>query len=156
MPDDLVPQIPVIKEVVRGFRMPVLEMEGFEADDIIATLARRFADRGMEVTVVTGDKDLMQVVSERIRLLDTMKEKFTGLEEVRERFGGSPDKVPPCWASSSPNSARAAHHRAFPTNRFRSLPCRAANGIPLSHPTAARWLSLGTERTRTTSISTFR
>jgi DNA polymerase-1 len=73
--------------------MPVLEMEGFEADDIIATLARRFADRGMEVTVVTGDKDLMQIVSERIRLLDTMKDKITGLEEVRERFGGSPDKV---------------------------------------------------------------
>jgi DNA polymerase-1 len=93
MPDDLVPQIPVIKEVVRGFRMPVLEMAGFEADDIIATLARRFADRGMEVTVVTGDKDLMQIVSDRIRLLDTMKDKFTGLEEVRERFGGSPDKV---------------------------------------------------------------
>ncbi len=93
MPEDLVPQIPLIKEAVRGFNMPVLEKEGFEADDIIATLAKRFAAQGMEITVVTGDKDLMQIVSERIRLLDTMKEKVSGLSEVAERFGGGPEKV---------------------------------------------------------------
>ncbi len=93
MPEDLIPQIPLIKEAVRGFNMPVLEKEGFEADDIIATLAKRFAAQGMEITVVTGDKDLMQIVSERIRLLDTMKEKVSGLSEVAERFGGGPEKV---------------------------------------------------------------
>ena len=93
MPEDLVPQIPVIKEIVRAFNMPAIEKAGFEADDIIATLAKKFAAEGMEVTVVTGDKDLMQVVSERIRLLDTMKDKFSGLAEVEERFGGTPDKV---------------------------------------------------------------
>jgi DNA polymerase-1 len=93
MPEDLSPQIPVIKEVVRAFNMPAIEKEGFEADDIIATLAKRFAAEGLEVTVVTGDKDLMQVVCERIRLLDTMKEKVTGLPEVAERFGGPPEKV---------------------------------------------------------------
>ncbi len=93
MPEDLVPQVPVIKEVVRAFNMPAIEKEGFEADDIIATLARRFAAEGLEVTVVTGDKDLMQVVSDRIRLLDTMKEKVSGLAEVAERFGGAPEKV---------------------------------------------------------------
>jgi DNA polymerase-1 len=93
MPADLVPQVPIIKEVVRAFNMPAIEKEGFEADDIIATLAKRFAAEGLEVTVVTGDKDLMQVVSERIQLLDTMKEKVTGLAEVAERFGGGPEKV---------------------------------------------------------------
>jgi DNA polymerase-1 len=93
MPEDLVPQIPYIKEVVRAFNMPAIEKAGYEADDIIATLAKKFAAEGLEITVVTGDKDLMQIVSERIRLLDTMKDKISGLEEVAERFGGAPDKV---------------------------------------------------------------
>lgn len=93
MPEDLVPQIPIIKEVVRAFNMPAIEKAGYEADDIIATLAKKFAAEGLEITVVTGDKDLMQIVSDRIRLLDTMKDKVSGLEEVAERFGGTPDKV---------------------------------------------------------------
>jgi DNA polymerase-1 len=93
MPEDLQSQIPLIKQVVRAFKMPALELAGYEADDIIATLARRFAERGMEVTVVTGDKDLMQVVGERVRLLDTMKDRTVGPNEVAERFGGPPDKV---------------------------------------------------------------
>lgn len=93
MPEDLRPQVPLIKEVVRAFNMPALELAGYEADDIIATLARRFAERGMAVTVVTGDKDLMQIVSEQVRLLDTMKDRVTGLSDVAARFGGTPDKV---------------------------------------------------------------
>lgn len=93
MPEDLRPQIPIIKQLVQAFNMPGLELEGYEADDILATLARRFAERGMAVTVVTGDKDLMQIVSERVRLLDTMKDQVVGLAEVAERFGGTPDKV---------------------------------------------------------------
>jgi DNA polymerase-1 len=93
MPEDLRPQIPVIKQLVQAFNMPGLELEGYEADDIIATLARRFAERGMAVTVVTGDKDLMQIVSDQVRLLDTMKDQVVGLAEVAARFGGSPDKV---------------------------------------------------------------
>ncbi len=93
MPEDLVPQIPIIKDVVRAFNMPALELAGYEADDIIATLAKKFAGEGMAITVVTGDKDLMQIVSERVRLLDTMKDKVSGLAEVAERFGGGPDKV---------------------------------------------------------------
>lgn len=92
MPEDLVPQIPWIKDVVRAFNMPAIEQPGFEADDIIATLAKRYATEGMEITVVTGDKDLMQIVSDRVRLLDTMKGKISGPAEVAERFGGA-DKV---------------------------------------------------------------
>jgi len=93
MPEDLVPQIPLIKEVVRAFRLPLLEQPGYEADDLIATLARRYAGEGLEVTVVTGDKDLMQIVNDRITLLDTMKGKRSGAAEVVERFGVPPQQV---------------------------------------------------------------
>lgn len=93
MPEDLVPQIPLIKDVVRAFNLPVLEMPGYEADDIIATLARRYAAQDYAITVVTGDKDLMQIVDERICLLDTMKNKVSRRDEVIERFGVPPEKV---------------------------------------------------------------
>ncbi|MBE0577066.1 MAG: DNA polymerase I [Desulfuromonadales bacterium] len=92
MPEDLAPQIPYIKRLVDAFNLPGIEMAGYEADDIIATLAKKFAAKGMQVTVVTGDKDLMQIVSDRVRLLDTMKDKVSGPAEVAERFGGA-DKV---------------------------------------------------------------
>ncbi len=93
MPEDLVPQIPLIKDVVRAFNLPALELSGYEADDIIATLAKRYAELGLDITVVTGDKDLMQIVGERVRLLDTMKKKVSGRDEVIERFGVPPEQV---------------------------------------------------------------
>ena len=93
MPEDLVPQIPPIKEMVRAFNIPALEMRGFEADDIISTIARDCGEKDMEVVVVTGDKDLMQIVSDKVRLLDTMKDKITGVAEVYERFGVGPELV---------------------------------------------------------------
>jgi DNA polymerase-1 len=93
MPAELVPQIPLIKEAVRVFNLAAVEKEGFEADDIIATLAVRLAAAGEEVTVVSGDKDMMQILGERVRMLDTMKNKVFGVAEVAERFGGGPDKV---------------------------------------------------------------
>lgn len=93
MPEDLVPQIPRIKEVVQGFNLPLLELEGYEADDIIATLARRYSRVGFNVTVVTGDKDLMQIVGDQVCLLDTMKGKISRREEVIERFGVPPEQV---------------------------------------------------------------
>ncbi|HEY6837547.1 MAG TPA: DNA polymerase I [Geobacteraceae bacterium] len=93
MPEDLVPQIAPIKEMVRAFNIPALELAGYEADDIIATIARDCEARGMAVVVVTGDKDLMQVVSDNVTLLDTMKDKASGIPEVAERFGVTPDRV---------------------------------------------------------------
>jgi ribonuclease HI len=93
MPDDLAVQIPYIKQMVRALNIPSLEIPGFEADDVIATVARRHAAEGAQVTVVTGDKDLMQIVGERIGLLDTMKEKRSGLLEVQQRFGVPPERV---------------------------------------------------------------
>lgn len=93
MPEDLVPQIPLIKDVVRAFNLPALELAGYEADDIIATLARRYAAEGLDVTVVTGDKDLMQIVDDHVKLLDTMKGKVSRREDVIERFGVPPEQV---------------------------------------------------------------
>ncbi|PLX80940.1 MAG: DNA polymerase I [Desulfuromonas sp.] len=91
-PPDLIPQFPYIRRVVDGFNVPSLELAGYEADDIIATVAKQFANDGYEVVIVTGDKDLMQVVSEHICLLDTMKNQRFGPAEVAERFG-SPEQV---------------------------------------------------------------
>lgn len=93
MPEELIPQIPYIRKVLHALNIPSLEAPGFEADDVIATLARRYAGEGAEVTVVTGDKDLLQIVGERICLLDTMKEKRSGPQEVLERFGVPPERV---------------------------------------------------------------
>ena len=93
MPDALAPQIPYVKEVIRGFSIPVIEKQGLEADDIIGTLARRYADEGMQVVIVSGDKDMMQLVSENIVMTDTMKDKTYDAAAVQERFGVPPEKV---------------------------------------------------------------
>ncbi|MBI5485138.1 MAG: DNA polymerase I [Deltaproteobacteria bacterium] len=93
MPDDLRMQMEPIREVVRAFNIPALELPGFEADDIIGALAGRFAEQGGKVVVVTGDKDLMQIVTERVTLLDTMKGKESGISDVIERFGVGPELV---------------------------------------------------------------
>jgi DNA polymerase I len=92
-PDALVPQIPFIKEIVRGFSVPVLELQGIEADDIIGTLAKRYAAKGLKVIMVSGDKDLMQLVDGNIIMMDTMKDKTFDIAAVKERFGVEPDKV---------------------------------------------------------------
>jgi ribonuclease HI len=94
VPEDLAVQIPYIKKVLQALNIPALEAPGFEADDVIATLARRYAAEGIQVTVVTGDKDLMQIVGDRICLLDTMKETCSGPQEVLQRFGVPPELVP--------------------------------------------------------------
>ncbi|MEW6027367.1 MAG: DNA polymerase I [Planctomycetota bacterium] len=87
MPDELKPQIPYIKEIVRAYNIPVAEKSGLEADDLIGSIAKKAEQDGFEVVIITGDKDLTQIVSKNITLWDTMKDKRTGLDEVRERFG---------------------------------------------------------------------
>jgi len=92
-PEPLRPQIPRIKDLVRAYRIPVLELTGYEADDIIATLARRWEKAGAEVVIVSGDKDLMQLVSDHVTMLDTMKGERIGIAEVRMKFGVEPARV---------------------------------------------------------------
>jgi DNA polymerase-1 len=94
VPESLLPQIPFVKEIVRGFSIPVLEQEGIEADDILGTLARRYASPGMNVVLVSGDKDLMQLVTDNVTLVDTMNDKTYDRKAVRERFGVEPEQVP--------------------------------------------------------------
>ncbi|HEY8351719.1 MAG TPA: DNA polymerase I [Sphingomonadales bacterium] len=92
-PEDLIPQFPLIREAVEAFNLPVLEMDGYEADDIIATLADKAAARNFDVTIVSSDKDLMQIVSQRVTLLDTMKNRRSGIADVIEKFGVGPERV---------------------------------------------------------------
>ena len=92
-PEDLVPQFGLIREATRAFDLPCIELEGFEADDIIATYACQARDKGARVTIVSSDKDLMQLVDDKITLFDTMKNKRSGPDEVREKFGVGPDRV---------------------------------------------------------------
>lgn len=93
MPEELRAQIPHIKAVVGAYRIPILELAGYEADDIIATLATRWERAGAEVVIVSGDKDLMQVVSDRVTMLDTMQDKRIGPAEVHAKFGVEPGRV---------------------------------------------------------------
>jgi len=93
MPDDLVEQIPLIKQVVQGFRFATLEVDGYEADDIIATVVSHYRDKDIPITIVSGDKDLMQLIGEKVTMLDTMKDKVFDLDAVAERFGGGPETV---------------------------------------------------------------
>jgi DNA polymerase-1 len=92
-PDDLVPQFPLVRDAVRAFNVSCIEQEGYEADDIIATYACQALDAGAEVTIVSSDKDLMQLIRPGIRMYDTMKNKVIGETEVEERFGVPPAKV---------------------------------------------------------------
>lgn len=92
-PDELVPQFELIREATRAYSLPCLELEGFEADDLIATYAKLAVDQGYEVTIVSSDKDLMQLVGPRVRMMDPMKNRFIGPEEVVEKFGVGPENV---------------------------------------------------------------
>ncbi|MDI6726118.1 MAG: DNA polymerase I [Smithellaceae bacterium] len=93
-PEDLAVQLPRIKEIIRGFSIPVIERQGIEADDIIGALAAREAKRGGRVVIASGDKDMMQLVSPLIIMVDAMHDKTYDLAAVRERFGVEPEKVP--------------------------------------------------------------
>ncbi|HSW64553.1 MAG TPA: 5'-3' exonuclease H3TH domain-containing protein [Dissulfurispiraceae bacterium] len=97
-PGDLILQIPRIKEVIAALRIPTFEMPGYEADDIIATLARHCAARKANVFILTGDKDMMQAVNDRIRIYDPMKDVVIDTTGVVERFGVPPARVPEVMA----------------------------------------------------------
>lgn len=92
-PEDLIPQFKIICDAVEAFNLPSIQLEGYEADDIIATYAKQAESQGSKVTIVSTDKDLMQLVSDDVRMLDTMKNRHIGIEEVIEKFGLGPEKV---------------------------------------------------------------
>lgn len=98
-PEDLIPQFPLIRDATRAFSLACIEEQGLEADDIIASYARKAASQGWDVTIVSSDKDLMQLIGEgdsatgRIDMLDTMKNQRISIPEVEEKFGVTPDLV---------------------------------------------------------------
>ena len=92
-PEDLIPQFQLIKNCVKAFNIPQLEIEGFEADDIIATYSIEASKINIPSLIVSSDKDLMQLVNEKVQMLDPMKNKKIGIVEVLEKFGVEPSKV---------------------------------------------------------------
>lgn len=92
-PPELIPQFALVREAAAAIGLPCVELEGYEADDLIATYAREACRQGIEVIVVSSDKDLMQLVCDGIQLYDAMKDKPIGLPEVFEKFGVTPEKV---------------------------------------------------------------
>lgn len=93
MPQGLETQIPLIHRIVEGFQLASVRMEGYEADDLLGTLARQAEAAGYEVVLVTGDKDMFQLLTPAVRLYDPVKEKWFGEEECRDRFGVPPAQV---------------------------------------------------------------
>ncbi len=92
-PEDLIPQFPLVRDATRAFDIPAIELKGYEADDLIAAYTKCALEKGKKVVIVSSDKDLMQLVQPGVRMLDPMKNKWIGPDEVVEKFGVPPEKV---------------------------------------------------------------
>ena len=92
-PEDLRPQFGLIRKATVAFNLPCIEKEGYEADDLIATYARQAREAGADVSIVSSDKDLMQLVGPQVEMYDTMKDRRIGIDQVIERFGVGPEKM---------------------------------------------------------------
>lgn len=92
-PEDLVPQFPLVREATRAFGSLAIDAPGFEADDIIASYADQASKKGARVSIISSDKDLMQLVNDNVRMIDTMKNKIFEHDQVVEKFGVAPDRV---------------------------------------------------------------
>jgi DNA polymerase-1 len=99
-PEELPSQMPIVKEMVRAWGIVSFEVSGVEADDVLGTLARRFEHRGLEVTIATSDKDMLQLVRDGVSVYDPWKEKRFGAEDVKEKLGVGPELVPDLLALS--------------------------------------------------------
>src|SRR5690606_7525728 len=93
MPDDLRPQIPMILDVIEGYNIPIIEHPGWEADDVIATLTRQAVEAGMEVRIVSNDKDLRQLIGPHVQLYNIRKRQFQDEEFLMKEWGIRPDQV---------------------------------------------------------------
>ena len=92
-PEELIPQFSIVRDATDALQIPRIEIDGYEADDIIATYAKRAEKKGIAVTIVSSDKDLMQLVSQNVKMYDSMKNNIIGIKEVKEKFGVTPDKL---------------------------------------------------------------
>ena len=92
-PEELIPQFPLVREAVSALNIDILEKQGFEADDLIATFAKMASNKGIKVTIISSDKDLMQLIDDNISMYDPLKSKYIGAPQVEEKFGVRPDQV---------------------------------------------------------------
>ncbi len=92
-PEELIPQFSIIREATDALQIPRVEMDGYEADDIIATYTKEAEKKGVTVTIISSDKDLMQLVNKNTKMYDSMKDNFIGIKEVEEKFGVKPSKI---------------------------------------------------------------
>jgi len=102
-PEDLIPQFGLIRQATRAFNLIAIEKQGFEADDIIATYAKQAEAQGFITTIISSDKDLMQLVTTKTRMYDGMKERYIGIDEVVEKWGVEPDKMVDLQAMAGDN-----------------------------------------------------
>ena len=93
-PGDLVRQLPYIRKIIAAFNIKIFEIPGYEADDILGTIAQKGASEGLDVFIVTGDKDMLQIVNEKIKVYDPMKDKVFDEQYVTEKFGLKPERIP--------------------------------------------------------------
>ena len=121
-PDDLIPQFGLIREATRAFDLPCIEMEGFEADDLIATYARLACEAGGDTTIISSDKDLMQLVGKTVSMYDPMKDRQIGIPEVIEKWGVPPEKMIELAGDDRQLRRQRAGH-----SRDRAEDCRAAS-----------------------------
>lgn len=94
MPSDLVQQIPYIKEIITAFKIPIFEVPGYEADDVLATIALKASKQDIDTYIVTADKDMLQVVGDKIKIYDPMKDKILDERFIEERYGIKPEMIP--------------------------------------------------------------
>jgi DNA polymerase-1 len=92
-PSELIPQFSLVRDACKAFNVAMIETPGYEADDLIATYAKKAVEQGMQVTIVSSDKDLMQLVNEDVTMFDPLRNRPIGVQEVIEKFGVTPDKV---------------------------------------------------------------
>src|SRR3979490_44296 len=136
-PDDLRPQFAFIREAVHAFDLPCLEQIGFEADDLIATYVRLACEAGPSATIVSSDKDLMQLVNDCVVMYDTMKDRRIGPAEVVEKFGVPPDKVIEVQAligDSTDNAPAGAGFRNQAAEAARDIDRECREGAAVQDP----------------------
>ncbi len=92
-PEELVPQFPLVRRAAIAFGTPAVELENYEADDLIAAYARIAEEKGAKVTIISSDKDLMQLITDKVSMMDTMKDRYLSFEAVMDKFGVAPDRV---------------------------------------------------------------
>ena len=93
MPEGLISQLPLIKEVIRAYRIPVFEKDGYEADDLIATIVHKLEKTGHELVIASDDKDMYQLVKDNVSMYSFRQDKILGVKESRERFGIEPSRI---------------------------------------------------------------